>query len=304
VTAIDWAPNTNRIVSCSQDRNAYCFVQEEGRWHPTLVILRINRAATCVRWSPKEDKFAVASGSKVVSVCYYEEDANWWVSRHIKKHRSTVLTVAWHPNNLLLATGASDFRARVFSAAIKGVDKSPKSEVFSNKSVSVFGECVAEFDQCQGWVHAVAWSPSGKLLCFAGHDARIAFADVTSDPPTVETLTLPTLPLTALLFVNESTVVGAGHDCNPQLFVHQNDAWTAGPRLDKAEVAAAAAGPDAKKKFENLVKTGQETSVTALNTKHQNTIKSIVPFAGSSGNYTAVSTSGIDGRLIIWPVHA
>jgi actin related protein 2/3 complex subunit 1A/1B len=50
VTAVDWAPNTNRIVTCSQDRNAYVWKLEQGIWTPTLVLLRINRAATHVRW--------------------------------------------------------------------------------------------------------------------------------------------------------------------------------------------------------------------------------------------------------------
>ena len=36
-----------------QDRNAYVWtLQGNGTWAPTLVILRINRAATCVKWSP------------------------------------------------------------------------------------------------------------------------------------------------------------------------------------------------------------------------------------------------------------
>jgi len=29
------------------------------KWEPVLVILRINRAATCVKWSPEENKFAI-----------------------------------------------------------------------------------------------------------------------------------------------------------------------------------------------------------------------------------------------------
>jgi actin related protein 2/3 complex subunit 1A/1B len=70
ITSIDWAPNTNRIVTASQDRNAYVWQETPdpgtGKlvWKPTLVVLRINRAATFVRWSPKEDKFAVASGAR------------------------------------------------------------------------------------------------------------------------------------------------------------------------------------------------------------------------------------------------
>ena len=70
ITSIDWAPNSNRIVTASQDRNAYVWQQnidqDTGKlvWKPTLVLLRINRAATHVRWSPNEDKFAVASGAR------------------------------------------------------------------------------------------------------------------------------------------------------------------------------------------------------------------------------------------------
>lgn len=73
ITSVDWAANSNRIVTASQDRNAYVWQEqvdaETGKlvWKPTLVLLRINRAATYVKWSPKEDKFAVASGARQVS---------------------------------------------------------------------------------------------------------------------------------------------------------------------------------------------------------------------------------------------
>jgi actin related protein 2/3 complex subunit 1A/1B len=40
-----------------------------------------------------------------------------------KPIRSTVLSVDWHPNNVLLAAGSADMKARVFSAFIKDVDK-------------------------------------------------------------------------------------------------------------------------------------------------------------------------------------
>nr|XP_054763265.1 actin-related protein 2/3 complex subunit 1B-like [Lytechinus pictus] len=54
VTSIDWAPNSNKIVTCGSDRNAYVWsLNGNNEWKPSLVILRINRAATCVRWSPK-----------------------------------------------------------------------------------------------------------------------------------------------------------------------------------------------------------------------------------------------------------
>lgn len=122
----------------------------EIKWKPTLVLLRINRAATFVRWSPLENKFAVASGARCVSansfnlspmletppliwtqyflsaiaICSFESDNDWWVAKHLKKPiRSTVLSVEWHPNNVLLASGSADMKARVLSAYIKDVDK-------------------------------------------------------------------------------------------------------------------------------------------------------------------------------------
>lgn len=77
VAGIDWAPESNRIVTCGTDRNAYVWTLKGDVWKPTLVILRINRAARCVKWSPKENKFAVGSGSRLISVCYFEQENDW-----------------------------------------------------------------------------------------------------------------------------------------------------------------------------------------------------------------------------------
>ncbi|CAA2987655.1 GPI-anchor transamidase [Olea europaea subsp. europaea] len=101
VSGVDWCKSSNRIVTVSHDRNSYVWNQETTEWVPTLVILRLNRAALCVQWSPKENKFAVGSGAKTVCICYYEQENNWWVSKLIRKrHESSVTSVAWHPNNV------------------------------------------------------------------------------------------------------------------------------------------------------------------------------------------------------------
>lgn len=84
----------------SQDRNAYVWTLTGSVWKPALVILRINRAATMVKWSPNgksvmlmyveevmlmgnlvsfvENKFAVGSSARLISVCYFEKENNWW----------------------------------------------------------------------------------------------------------------------------------------------------------------------------------------------------------------------------------
>jgi len=296
VTGIDWAPKSNRIVSCSQDRNAYVWTFQNNQWKPTLVILRIVRAATHVKWSPEENKFAVGCGAKCVSVCYFEEDNDWWVSKHIKKHKSTVLKVDWHPNNALRATASSDFKVRVFSAFIKGVDKGTPNTPFGSKLP--FGEPFAEID-VGGWAQSVKWSPSGNLLAFVGHDASFGVADVTSGQPRVTEVKTPDLPFLDLVFVSETSVVAAGHDCAPVLFSNQGG-WKLAKKLDGTGGGGAATGgadqkSSAFKVFQNKVDRAETATETKLVTKHQNAISCVQKYGNG-----AYSTSGLDGVLLVW----
>jgi len=296
VTGIDWAPKSNRIVSCSQDRNAYVWTYQNNQWKPTLVILRINRAATHVKWSPEENKFAVGCGAKCVSVCYFEEDNDWWVSKHIKKHKSTVLKVDWHPNNVLLATASSDFKVRIFAAFIKGVDKGTPNTPFGNKLV--FGEPFAEIE-VGGWVQSVKWSPSGNSLAYVGQDASFNVADVSSGQPRVSEIKTPDLPFLDIAFVSETSVVAVGHDCTPVLFSNQGG-WKLNKKLDgTGGGAAAASGGDQKssafKMFQNKVDRAESATETKLVTKHQNAISCVQKYGNG-----AYSTSGLDGVLLVW----
>jgi len=68
--------------------------------------------------------FHVDVPDRAIAICSFDPENNWWVARQLKKPiRSTVLSVDWHPNNVLLAAGSADMKARVFSAYIKDVDK-------------------------------------------------------------------------------------------------------------------------------------------------------------------------------------
>ena len=95
-----------------------------------------------------------------------------WVSKTIsskkgKKHfKSTVLCVAFHPqNSQILACGSSDFKCNVFSVFSSDVDAAPDGGPFG--APVEFGDSYADFTSF-GWVNAVAWSPSGSVLAFAG----------------------------------------------------------------------------------------------------------------------------------------
>lgn len=119
---MDWCPVSNRIVTCSQDRNAFVwtFDSTSGEWQQQLVLLRINRAATHCRWAPDGAKFAVASGAKTVSVCGYEAVNNWWFAAQIAKFKSTVNCVVWHPNSKMVAAAACDYHCRVAAVSLRG----------------------------------------------------------------------------------------------------------------------------------------------------------------------------------------
>jgi len=303
VTSIDWAPKSNRIVSCSQDRNAYVWTFEAGKWKPILVILRLNRAATYCKWRPEENKFAVASGAKLVSICYFEEEQDWWVSKHIKKHKSTVLQVDWHPNNSLIVTASTDFKVRIFNAYLKGVDKAAPQGLGASVA---FGEPVLELDNPNGWVHASKWSPSGNTIAFAAHDSTIHFADVASGNASVQTLKWGDLPFADLIFVSEDKVIAAGHDNTPVLYSKAGGKWSFTKKVDAGGGAAAATAAGSEKNaafkvFQNKVDKGESTSQqTVLNTKHQNAITCVRAFKKSGANVSQYSTSGIDGQIAIW----
>jgi hypothetical protein len=91
------------------------------------------RKKTSLLWPAVQGEFSLSKGklntlthyvrSRAIAICSFDPENNWWVSKLLKKPiRSTVLSVDWHRNNVLLAAGSADMKARVFSAYIKEVD--------------------------------------------------------------------------------------------------------------------------------------------------------------------------------------
>lgn len=319
VSGIDWSPITNDIVTCGHDRNAYVwkYNASANEWSPTLVILRINRAATSVRWSPDSKKFAVTSGAKCVPVCHFEQGNNWWISKMIKKHKSTVTCLDWCPNNKFIVTGATDFKVRILSAFIEEIDPAEDDgfgAVF--KKQHQFGEVLAEFDQAKAWINSVAWSPSGFRIAFAGHGSTMHFAQILAGAkPKVQTLYLKTLPQLSVAFLSDNVVVAGGFDCNPTTFnaTGADDApeWALCEQLDKPKEEAkkdegkkTGGFANARSFFAATVdegrKAGDKKEAKRM-TLHTNAIQSVgLPGAVEGKTATVISTAGIDGRFLIW----
>ncbi|CAM9649559.1 actin-related protein 2/3 complex subunit 1A-like [Lampetra fluviatilis] len=299
ITGIDWAAQSNRIVTCGADRNAYVWTLKDGAWKPTLVILRINRAATAVKWSPQENKFAVGSGARLISICYFEEENDWWVSKHIKKPiRSTVLSLDWHPNNVLLAAGSCDFKCRIFSGYIKEVDAKPSPTSWGTKMT--FGQVMAEFGSgAGGWVHSVNFSASGERLAWVSHDSTVFVSDAAKNMAVTE-LKTEYLPLLALMFITENSLVAAGHDCCPLLFTYNGSALAQGGRLDVPKQSSQRS-LSAMERFRNMDKrAAADEGKAALDTLHQNSITQLSIVAGDKKSCSKFCSTGMDGAMTIW----
>jgi len=311
VSGIDWSPVHNKIVTCSHDRNAFVWTFTNGEWKPSLSILRINRAALAVKWSPDGKKFAVASGAKVVPVCHYEQQNDWWISKMIKKHKSTVLDVAWHPNSQLLATASSDFKCRIFSAFIEEVDQAVQSP-FGDTSKLEFGNDLAELDGSNGWVESCAWSPSGNLLAYVGHDSSLSVANISSGTPKSFTTKSSGLPSTKVIFLSEKVIVVAGHTFIPSIYQNNGgDAWELLGQVEIPKGAPTGGAKDvsavdaAKSMWANKTTKGQESSEgdsAPLTSTHTNTITNMAPYGDTqwATQVDAFSTCGLDGKVVVW----
>ncbi|KAK1143797.1 ARP2/3 actin-organizing complex subunit Sop2 [Aspergillus melleus] len=307
VTGVDIAPNSGRIVTCSQDRNAYVWERTASGWKPTLVLLRINRAATFVRWSPNEQKFAVGSGARVIAVCYFEEENDWWISKHLKKPiRSTITTLAWHPNSVLLAAGSTDSHARVLSSYIKGVDTRPEPSAWGERLP--FNTICGEFlNDSAGWIHGVCFSPSGNALAFTGHDSSVTvvYPSAPEQPPrAMLNITTRLLPFNSLIWNGEEEIIAAGHDCEPYRFRGNESGWQfVGTIENKAGSGAGSVREEsALNMFRQMDLKGQAQVDTQLKSVHQNTISTVRVYEEDGGAIRKFSSSGVDGRVVVWTI--
>ncbi|KAL7720289.1 Actin-related protein 2/3 complex subunit [Entamoeba marina] len=296
VTGIDWAPESNRIVSCSEDRNALVWTQnEKDEWIHVLVLLRIDFAATDVKWSPNEQKFACASGNKLVAICKYNEEQSWWSAEHVKKFKSTVTKVAWSPDSLTVAAASTDFRARIFNAFSKGLDQKGATSPFTTLDIS---------SQNVDWVPFFAYTPSGYTCVFVSHDSSISFIEANNGEPYVQTIKTKFLPFLDVLCLTDNKVVAVGHNFSPCLFERQEDGWVFTKELDQKKEVKAAESMSAMDKFKSMTARGTAAVVSAVEeipTRHKNTVTCVrATKYDENWNCLEFSTSGVDGNLVIW----
>ncbi|SCU81266.1 LAFA_0C03708g1_1 [Lachancea sp. 'fantastica'] len=314
VTSVDISIH-GRIVTCSQDRNAIVWEPlSDGSYKPTLVLLRINRAATCVKWAPSGYKFAVGSSARIIAICYYEQENDWWVSKHIKKPiKSTINCLSWHPNGIMLACGGTDGYVRAFSGFVKGLDSKEQVSNSPWADKFPFGALIREWYD-GAWIHGVAWRGSQEKLAFVTHSGTL---NVVNSSDEISSAEYPEgLPLTSVVWVNDHEAACGGFSCHPVLFSEGAHGWQFAKNIDKSvdartPVAASFNGEDqdenptfgisALRKFKDLDLKGK-VSTQVKESTHENAITELAPFAESGGNVTEISSSGLDGKIVVYRV--
>ncbi|CAI5755735.1 unnamed protein product [Candida verbasci] len=317
VTSVDISPDGSKILTCSQDRNALVWEFKNGEYKPTLVLLRIHRGATVCKWSPDGQKFAVGSSDRIIAICYYEEENDWWVSKHLKKPiKSTITTIDWHPNSILLACGSTDGHVRVFSGYIKGIDSKPDPTVWGTKLP--FQTLCGDFiNETQAWIHGVKFSPNGDALAWTAHDSSIGFVYPQGEglePKSILNLKTNYLPFISVVWINDSTIVVGGFNCNLVVFKGKESSWKEAYQIEEQKDLTKEtphtnddedqeiSSHQALNMFKQLDLKGRvnkpsQKQSKGLKTIHQNTINSIRNFKNNQ-----VSTSGIDGKVVIFNV--
>jgi actin related protein 2/3 complex subunit 1A/1B len=135
---------------------------------------------------------------------------------------------------------------------------------------------------------------------------------------------MPSLPLTSLIWTSEDTIIAAGHDCRPLVFSGSEAGWHEAGTLDDVNSARSAEPrtgfggntsvgrlkTGAFATFRDADSRGHSSSPSSptVDTKfltiHQNTITNVRAYEQKGNAVTKVSTSGVDGMLVIWDVNA
>ncbi|CAD5214508.1 unnamed protein product [Bursaphelenchus okinawaensis] len=303
VVCLDWAPKSNRLVSASHDKNSFVFtLTPDNNYQQEMVLVRALRGLTSCKWSPLENKFAIGTHCKTVAVCYYEKENNWWISKHIKKDmQSTVKCIDWHPNNVLLAVGTTDFKVFVFSGYCKEVDEKPEPNPWGSKLP--FGVLLAEFTTT-GWIKSVAFSPSGNQLAWTTHASEVSVVNKATGGAEAKPQTArhSFLPFNQLIFTDEQTLIGIGHEFSPVKFTIENGKPKCDRKIDIPLTEKSESTASAFKMFRDIDRTAarQTADESAPKTLHQNTVTSLRPYAVGPKGITKFTTVGLDGQLVLW----
>ena len=175
----------------------------------------------------------------------------------------------------------------MFSSFIKGVDERPESSVWGER-LPFNTVCGEYLNNSAGWVHSVAFSPSGNALAFAAHDSSVTvvYPSGPEQPPSaVVSLSTQLLPFLSLIWKGESEIIAAGYDCKAYRLRGNEQGWQiVGSMESKGRPGMEEMREEsALNMFRQMDLKGKSKDDTQLKTVHQNTIATIRTYDVAGG---------------------
>jgi actin related protein 2/3 complex subunit 1A/1B len=146
----------------------------------------------------------------------------------------------------------------------------------------------------------------GQALAFASHDSTltVVYPSAPEQPPrAVISLSTQVLPFMSLVWSSEDEIIAAGYNCEAYRLQGSEQGWQlAGSLESKGRPGLAEARDEsAFNMFRQMDLKGKSSADdTKLKTVHQNTISTIRSFEEDGGNVRKISSTGVDGRVVIW----
>lgn len=167
----------------------------------------------------------------------------------------------------------------MFSSFIKGVDERPESSVWGER-LPFNTVCGEYLNNSAGWVHSVAFSPSGNALAFAAHNSSltVVYPSGPEQPPSaVVSLSTQLLPFLSLIWKGESEIIAAGYDCEAYRLRGNEQGWQiVGSMESKGRPGMEEMREEsALNMFRQMDLKGKSKDDTQLKTVHQNTIATV-----------------------------
>ncbi|XP_039026152.1 actin-related protein 2/3 complex subunit 1A-like [Hibiscus syriacus] len=206
---------------------------------------------------------------------------------------------AWSPDQSMIAFCPNNNEVHIYKLL---QDKWEKVHVLQKQ--------ILQLDLSSSWAFGVNWSPSGNTLAYVGHNSMIYFVDDVGPSPLAQNVAFRYLPLRDVLFVSEKMVIGVGFDCNPMVFAaDKSGLWSFIRFLGERKESSSGPkyGSQISGAFGKLY--GQSKQGLSNDTiepskiqgaAHDNCINCIELLKQKGPKTKRFSTSGMDGKVIIW----
>ncbi len=100
VSALDWHPKTNLLLSASVDRGIVVWEFSGSEIRPQMGMIPEQKANLDASWNFRGDKFCVGASTGNVYLARFNANQNFWVANPLKKkpiHKASVTAVKFAP---------------------------------------------------------------------------------------------------------------------------------------------------------------------------------------------------------------